>query len=183
MSLRYRQTVPIVNPDNPRAWGRDDITGLPVMHDDLVKQMEYIGNGLAWTGFMVHFNDADQPNPQLMPPRLRPDPVPVHNPRIFNMPNLPAIPQGLTATATTPTTITLIWDEVPKVPAYTVGWTSIHAQGEEINIPALTYTITNLTPGTRYLVSVASIGNNSTANTIQFTTSAFSNPIAITLPT
>ena len=44
--MKYRQMIPIVDPRHPEAWGRDDLTGLPVMHNDMIMQMEYIGSGL-----------------------------------------------------------------------------------------------------------------------------------------
>lgn len=184
MTNRYRGRIPIVDPDHPEAWGKDDITGLPVMHEDMIKQMEYIGNGLAWTGFMVHHKDADQPNPQLIPPRLKPDPLPIPNPRYLQYPELPQIPTGLVVTASTSTSITVSWDLVPAIPSYVVGWTSIWSYGETRGIlPAdLPFEITGLAAGNTYQVSVASTANNTSDLTNEFTTSAFSSPISITLP-
>jgi len=194
MSRADKGRIPIVDPDRPEAWGRDDYTGLPVMHTDLIKQMEYIGNGLAWTGFMVHYKDADQPNPQKIPPRLKVDPVPIPNPRYLTLPQTPLIPNkgvnpvsgstltSVLITGTTSTSITITWEFVPNVQAYVVGWDSIHAKGETRGIIPLTYTITGLSPGNTYNVQVASTGNNSTSYTSQFTTSAFSAPVRTTLP-
>ena len=180
--MKYRQMIPIVDPRHPEAWGRDDLTGLPVMHNDMIMQMEYIGSGLQWTGFMVHYKDADQPNPQLIPPRLKPDPVPIDNPRYLQFPELPAIPSNLAVSATTSTSITVTWDIVPGILAYSVQWNSIYVTGTESGVATNTYTITNLTPGNTYLVSVASIGDNTSTLTAEFTTSAFSNPVSTTLP-
>jgi hypothetical protein len=179
MSIRYRGRIPVIDIDHPEAWGKDDITGLPVMHTDMIKQMEYIGNGLAWTGFMVHHKDADQPNPQLIPPRLKPDPLPVDNPRYLQFPELPTIPTGLTISGFTSTSITVTWDAVPGIPTYVVGWASIWSSGETRSIVSETYPIIGLSPGNTYNVSVASTANNSSN---KFTTSAFSSPVSVTLP-
>ncbi len=183
MTIRYRGRIPVVDPDHPEAWGKDDITGLPVMHTDMIKQMEYIGNGLAWTGFMVHHKDADQPNPQLIPPRLKPDPLPIDNPRYLRLPELPMIPTGLTVTGFTSTSITVSWNAIPGIPSYVVGWKSIWSFGETRAIVTSSYTINGLTPGNTYNVSVASTLNNTSTETSEFTTSAFSSPVAVTLPT
>lgn len=67
--------------DNPRAVAICDYSGLLCMHEDLVRQMEYRGNALVWTGFMVNKRFADKPNPQNMTPLLMPDPIPVQFPR------------------------------------------------------------------------------------------------------
>lgn len=194
MSNRYRGRIPYVDPDNPQSWGKDDYTGLPVMHTDLVKQMEFIGNGLAWTGFMVHYKDYSQPNPQKIPPRLKPDPVPIPNPRYLKLTQAPVIPNdgidpetkslnpGLKITGSTSTSITVEWDFVENVQAYVVGWDSLHAKGETRGIIPLTYTITGLSPGNTYNVYVASTADNSTPYKSQFSTSGFSMPIQTTLP-
>lgn len=194
MSNRYRGRIPYIDPDNPQSWGKDDYTGLPVMHPDMVKQMEFIGNGLAWTGFMVHYKDYSQPNPQKIPPRLKPDPVPIPNPRYLKLTQAPVIPNdgidpetkslnpGLTITGSTSTSITVSWDFVENVQAYVVGWDSLHAKGETRGITALTYTITGLSPGNTYNVYVASTADNSTPYKSQFSTSGFSMPVQTTLP-
>lgn len=67
--------------DNPRAVAICDYSGMLCMHEDLVRQMEYRGNALVWTGFMVNKRFADKPNPQNMTPLLMPDPIPVQFPR------------------------------------------------------------------------------------------------------
>lgn len=183
MSGSNQGRIPIVDPENPQSWGRDDYTGLPIMMPDAIKQMEYIGNGLAWTGFMVHYKDADQPNPQLIPPRLKVDPVPIKNPRFMPVAKSAAIPTDLAATAISSTEISVTWTAVAGIPAYVVGWNSSYNYGETTNILTPNYTITGLTPGSYYLVQVASTADNSTVEDIQFTTSAFSDPVAVTMPT
>lgn len=58
-----------------------DNSGFIVMHKDLVKQMEYSGSGLYWTGYLVYKDFYDKPNPQNLAPRLYGDPKTVDNPR------------------------------------------------------------------------------------------------------
>lgn len=58
-----------------------DQTGFQVLHKDLVPQMEYGGQGLYNTGYLVHKDFVDKPNPQNMAPRVSDDPKPVKNPR------------------------------------------------------------------------------------------------------
>lgn len=176
---QYRGRIPIVDPDDPIAWAKDDITGLPVMHDDLVPVMQYSGSQVIWTGFMTHKDFVDIPQPQLAPARLRPDPVPVTNIRIFMMPTMPPIPTGLTVTATTPTSITVQWDSVPIATSYVLQWSDTVAINPIPDIPTVvgstvTYTITGLGAGTYYYVQVAT--------TYPEATSAFSTAVAVTTP-
>lgn len=187
---RYRGRIPIVDPDNPRPWGRDDITGLPVMHDDMVKQMEFIGTGLAWTGFLVHHSDADQPNPQLMPPRLPIDPVTISNPRFFKLPKLlpppfiatPNNPDGFRVTGSTIDSVTLAWIVVPLAQAYVIAWESMTQQGIATQIIGNTFTVTGLAASTQYFFVIASTADNSTEKTAEFSTGGFSQAIQTTLP-
>lgn len=195
MSLKPRGGIPYVDPDNPQSWGRDDYTGLPVMHPDMVKQMEYFGTGLAWTGFMVHHKDADQPNPQKIPPRLKVDPVPIPNPRYLIIQDLPLVPDagtvvntgslitGVTITATTSTSISISWISIQGAQAYVVSWYNNFSKNEVRGVIGTTYTITNLAPGNPYFVQVASTSDNSTPTASEFSTSAFSVPVYTTLPT
>ncbi len=67
--------------NHPSALGICDYTGLVFNRKDLVKQMEWRGNALVWTGFYVGKPFAAKPNPQLIPPILPPDPVPILDPR------------------------------------------------------------------------------------------------------
>lgn len=52
-----------------------------VPHNELVKQMEWRGNQLVWTGLMVHYTEVDEPQPQLRPPPVIRDQKPIKNPR------------------------------------------------------------------------------------------------------
>lgn len=70
-----------INSNNPDAVARCDRSGQLCMHKDLVKQMEYRGTGLVWTGLWVNRYFADIPNPQSLNPVIKPDPVPVDHPR------------------------------------------------------------------------------------------------------
>lgn len=170
---RYPSQIPIVDWDNPQAWGRDDITSLPTMHNDMIKQMEYGPQGLYWTGFMVHYEDYNQPNPQLVPPRLKPDPVPVPNPRILYRPQVPSVPTGLALVSVTDSTITITWTLITKdVDSYVVQASSLYSTFifTDILSTDLPYTITNLAGGNSYLIQVASTNNNTG-------TSAYSLPI------
>ncbi len=67
--------------DKPEALGVCDKTGLVFNRSDLVQQMEWRGNSLQPTGFLVGKPFEDKPNEQGRTPVLREDPVPVKNPR------------------------------------------------------------------------------------------------------
>jgi hypothetical protein len=71
-----------IDADSPKALGICDYTGFVHNRIDLVRQMEWRGNALVWTGFYVGKTYADRPNEQLRPPILPPDPVPVREPRL-----------------------------------------------------------------------------------------------------
>lgn len=70
-----------IDPESPQALGICDYTGFPFRRKDLVRQMEWRGNALTWTGFLVGRPYVDKPNEQLRPPILPPDPIPVLFPR------------------------------------------------------------------------------------------------------
>ena len=67
--------------DHPDSVAICDVSGLVCNYSDLVKQMEWRGNRLIWTGFMVNKVFADKPDPQQIPLTLPPDPVPLYNTR------------------------------------------------------------------------------------------------------
>lgn len=81
MSLRPKGKHVTVDISNPQALGICDYTGFVHKHSDLVKQMEWRGNALTWTGLYVGKDYADIPNEQLRPPILPPDPIPIVNAR------------------------------------------------------------------------------------------------------
>jgi hypothetical protein len=71
-----------VNPANPQGLGVCDDSGFVFNHKDLIKQMEWRGNNLVWTGLMVGKPYLDKPCEQNRPPIVKGDPKPVSNPRL-----------------------------------------------------------------------------------------------------
>lgn len=55
-------------------------TGLISLHSRLVKQMEFQGEGLVWTGKWADIEFVDEPNPSSMSPILKADPRAIDNP-------------------------------------------------------------------------------------------------------
>jgi len=100
MTMRPKGKHVCIDENAPEALGICDFTGFVHLRRDLVKQMEWRGNRLVWTGFLVGRQYADKPNPQLRPPILKPDPVPIL---------LPRLPQE---TIINWNTITLFWEDV-----------------------------------------------------------------------
>src|ERR1700729_267139 len=70
-----------INPNNPDAVARCDRSGQLCNYNDLVKQYDYRGTGLIWTGLYVNKYFLDKPNHQNINPVLKPDPVPLEHPR------------------------------------------------------------------------------------------------------
>lgn len=71
-----------VNEKNPEAKGICDRSGFVFNHSDLVKQMEWRGDSLEWTGMTVGRPFLDEPNEQLRNPEVGPDSIPVENPKL-----------------------------------------------------------------------------------------------------
>lgn len=67
--------------NSPRGIARCDYSGLMTRHSNLVRQMEYRGTGLVWTGYMVNSKFTDVPNAQNLTPLIKLDPVPIVNAR------------------------------------------------------------------------------------------------------
>lgn len=82
MTYRPRGKHVRIDADSPRALGICDYTGFVHNREDLVRQMEWRGDAIVWTGFYVGKDYQDTPNEQLRPPLLPPDPVPVREPRL-----------------------------------------------------------------------------------------------------
>jgi len=87
-----------IDENYPQGLGMCDRSRFMFMHKDLVKQMEWRGNALVWTGLLVGKPFLNTPNEQFRPPILPPDPVPLENPRIpqGNLPyilGVPALPE------------------------------------------------------------------------------------------
>lgn len=169
---RLVSQIPIVDWDNPDGWLKDDITGLPIMHRDSVKQMQYGANGLFWTGFMVQTSKMDQPNPQMMPPHLRPEMIPIPNRRQFNYPQLPGVPTNVAGgPSATPEAIDVTWSPVQYALSYVVECYNNFTVFVFDNILSPSYTITDLIGNAEYNVSVASVNSNGQ--------SAFTTPISL----
>ncbi len=69
------------DPDNPVAAARCQQTDFVVGNNQLVKQYQYQGTSLVWTGLWVAAQYADKPNPSAMTPILKADPQPIPNPQ------------------------------------------------------------------------------------------------------
>lgn len=82
MSYRPHGKHVRIDVDNPDALGICDYSGFVFNRRDMVRQMDWRGNALVWTGFYVGACYADVPNEQARPPILPPDPVPVKYPRL-----------------------------------------------------------------------------------------------------
>lgn len=66
-----------VDPTNSKAVGICDYSGFYFNHDDLQRQMEWRGNALVWTGYLVGKPFLDTPNEVMRPITPYADPVPV----------------------------------------------------------------------------------------------------------
>jgi hypothetical protein len=98
MSYRPKGKHVSVDSQAPEALGMCDYTQFVHERKDLVRQMEYRGDDLVWTGLYVGRQYLDVPNDQLRPPIVAPDPVPVPEPRvqqgsgvILPQPQVPAV--------------------------------------------------------------------------------------------
>ena len=79
---RYKGKHVTIDPNNPEALGICDYSGFVFNHKDLVKQMEWRGNNLVWTGMMVGRPYLDTPSEQNRPPLVKDDPKAIKNPRV-----------------------------------------------------------------------------------------------------
>lgn len=85
MRTRYHGKYTNVSRRNPDAIGQCDYSGFMVQHSKLIKQMEYRGTGLVWTGYLVYPKFATVPNPQNLTPKVKVDPKPILNARPSNI--------------------------------------------------------------------------------------------------
>lgn len=85
MRVRNHGKYTNMSKNRPRAIARCDYSGLMVRHSALIKQMQYSGQGLYYTGYLVNPKFADEPNPQNLTPRVRLDPKPIPNARPDNI--------------------------------------------------------------------------------------------------
>lgn len=74
----------IINPSRPRASAICDRCGFLYLHEDLAWQREWAGTRLINTNFLVCDTCMDVPNQTLRTIRLRPDPLPIRDPRPGN---------------------------------------------------------------------------------------------------
>lgn len=81
MKMRIHSRYVHFDKRNPQASAVCDQSGFRVFHKDLVAQMEYNSAGLYNTGFLVHRDFVDTPNPQNMTPYVGVDLRAVKNPR------------------------------------------------------------------------------------------------------
>jgi hypothetical protein len=79
---RYKGKHVSIDRDNPQGLGICDYTDFVFNHKDLVKQMEWRGDNLVWTGMMVGRPYLDTPNEQNRPPLVKDDPRPLKDPRV-----------------------------------------------------------------------------------------------------
>jgi hypothetical protein len=77
-----------IDSSNIKAVGRCDRSGYLCRREDLVKQMEYSGTGLYWTGLWVLKKFLDKPNPALLAPPIKADPKPIKDPRPDDGPDI-----------------------------------------------------------------------------------------------
>jgi hypothetical protein len=70
-----------LDPQRPAAFAICERCGFLYNHRDLRWDMQWRGNQVMKTGFLVCQKCADEPNQTLRPKVLPPDPVPVLNPR------------------------------------------------------------------------------------------------------
>lgn len=71
-----------IDQNAPEALGICDFSGFVFKRKDLYRQMEWRGEALVWTGFLVGKPYLFTPNEQGRAPILPPDPVPVAYPRL-----------------------------------------------------------------------------------------------------
>ena len=81
MSNRPHGKHVVIDENNPSALGICDVTGFVFLRKDLVRQMEWRGDSLQWTGLYVGRPYANIPNEQNRPSVSIPDPLPVLDPR------------------------------------------------------------------------------------------------------
>ena len=81
-ATRFKGKYVQINTDHPQALGVCDESGFVFNHNQLVKQMEWRGNNLVWTGLMVGKPYLDKPSQQNRPPITKDDPKTVTTPRL-----------------------------------------------------------------------------------------------------
>ncbi len=80
-SRKYKGKYVDIDSDNPQTVGVCDRTGFVFNHKDLVKQMQWSGNSIVWTGLWVGKPFLDVLNEQNRPPITKVDPEVVKDPK------------------------------------------------------------------------------------------------------
>lgn len=91
---RWKSRYVTIDPKNPHALGECDDSGFTFNHKDLVRQMEWRGDRLVWTGLLVGKPFLDTPNPQNRPPLVKDDPKAIRNsrpPTPYTDPEVPVV--------------------------------------------------------------------------------------------
>ena len=88
MGIEKRRTGTYINnrfyyPYKVVGTAQCDYSSFPISLKDQVRQMEYDGQGLYYTGFLVHKKFADIPQQQLLKPKVYKDPIPIRDARSF----------------------------------------------------------------------------------------------------
>lgn len=78
-----------IDEDDPHGVAICDASGFVVPRRELVKQMEWRGDRLVWTGLMVWSKFADVPNESLREKALPPDPPTISGTRPDNQFRMP----------------------------------------------------------------------------------------------
>lgn len=167
---------------DPRPLAKCDQSNMIFFRDELVKDMQFIGNKLQWTGNLVYYKFVDKPNPQGIPIKLRPDPMPVVNPRPLYFPELPPIPEDLAVEDFNETIIILNWTPVKEAQNYVIYWrnnfintnTLIMQPNEVVSPP---WVIEGFMENTTYIFTIASINSISDGS---FNVSGQSPPLTVT---
>jgi hypothetical protein len=79
--MKRRGRYSCVDPRDPRAAGVCDRGGEVRRRSELRPEMRWAGNRLVETGFLVCAQHIDRPHPQDRVLILKPDPVPIRDPR------------------------------------------------------------------------------------------------------
>lgn len=171
MRVRNHGKYTNMSKNKPRAIARCDYSGLMVQHAKLIRQMEYRGQGLVWTGYLVNPKFADEPNPQNLTPRVKLDPKPIVDARpdnIIDAQNTLATSVGvLTVDVSGDSNVTLTADQFSNNGSF--NFTGILTGNIVVYVPNLLrqFYANNLTSGP-FTLGMQLIGNVSLPLTIPY---------------
>ncbi len=98
MARRNVNSLVNLQTGNTPPIARCDRSGLVGLHSDLCQQMEIQGKEIVWTGLWVDKEQLDQLNPiASLVPLMKPDPIPVPNPRPWQERSIDAGNEGRVA--------------------------------------------------------------------------------------